>query len=202
MTCLLVLAHPVADSLNQHLSQVAEQAAQEAGLRVQRLDLYAAGFDPRLSAAERSAYYSAPEDMAEPQLANYAEMLQDAEVLILVFPTWWFGFPAILKGWFDRVWRPGIAFDHAADMGRIHPRLRQLRHTIAITTMGSPRWIDYLLLRQPLRRVMRWSILKPCAANCRLHWLALHSAETASAQRVEIFANRIRKAIIEATNAA
>jgi len=45
--------------------------------------------------------------------AGQIDRLMSAEALVLVFPTWWFGFPAILKGWFDRVWAPGIAYDHA-----------------------------------------------------------------------------------------
>ena len=196
MTCLLVVAHPVAGSLNQHLSRVAETAARDAGLPLRRLDLYAEGFDPCLTAAERPARYPSPAEIPDPVIAAHASALLEAEVLILVFPTWWYGFPAILKGWFDRIWRPGIAFDHAGpDKERLLPRLDRLRHVVAITTMGSPPWVDYLLLRQPLRRALRWSILAPCAPRARLHWLALHGAEGANARKVARFSSRIRRTV-------
>lgn len=57
---------------------------------------------------------------------------------MLVFPQWWFNFPAILKGFFDRVFAPGVAFDHDAAGGRIVPRLRNIRLFWALTSTGSP----------------------------------------------------------------
>lgn len=194
MRALLVTAHPLADSLNGYLADQAEDAARAAGHQVTRLDLYAADFDPRLSASERASYYSDDRACDAPLQQQIAQLTQ-AELLILVLPTWWFGFPAILKGWFDRLWRPGIAFDNAANLGRITPRLTGLRRVVAITTMGSPRWIDWLVLRQPVRRVLRWSILKPCAPQARLYWLALHNAETTSERSTNRFADRIRRTI-------
>lgn len=197
MRALLVTAHPLSDSLNAHFADQAQAAAIAAGHQIERLDLYAADFDPRLSAEERRSYYGATPFSPDQALARQIEQLEGAELLILIFPTWWFSFPAILKGWFDRLWRPGIAFDHAADMGRITPRLNKLRHVVAITTLGSPRWIDLLVLRQPVKRVLRWSILKPCAPQARLHWLSLYSAETASQRDADTFAARIRRTITD-----
>lgn len=195
MRALLVTAHPLTDSLNRHLADQAEEAARAAGHQTRRLDLYAAGFDPRLSAEERISYYGAASWSPDQATQRQIEQLIQAELLIVVFPTWWFGFPAILKGWFDRLWRPGIAFDHAADLGRITPRLTGLRHVVAITSLGSPRWIDRLILRQPLRRVLKWSILKPCAPQARLHWLALYDAETVTRSQADAFVARIGRTI-------
>ena len=192
MHVLLALCHPVAESLNRHLGSAARVAAETAGHQVEVLDLAATGFDPRMTAAERSGHYA---DSADPALVDMADQLRRAEILILVFPTWWTGFPAVLKGWFDRVWRPGIAFDHSPDMARLIPLLDRLRHVIAITTMGSPAWVDWLVLRQPLRRIMRLSIIAPCAPRARLHWLALHRADVAGPAQVAPFVRRIRAAV-------
>lgn len=195
MTCLIVLCHPVPDSLSRHLGAEAESAARGNGWQVEVLDLMAIGFDPVMQAAERRGYYPGADVAPGMALDDLSAQLRRAEILILVFPTWWFGFPAILKGWFDRVWRPGIAFEHSPDMGRLIPRLTGLRHVVAITTLGSPAWIDRLILRQPLRRILRLSILKPCAPQARLHWLALHGAETAGPRQVRPFTARIRRRI-------
>jgi NAD(P)H dehydrogenase (quinone) len=179
--CLIVLAHPLGESLNAHLAKLAETQARAAGWQVTLRDLYAENFDPRLTQAERASYYTGFDGAA---LAAERAELQATDVLILVFPTWWFGFPAILKGWFDRVWAPGLAYDHAPDFGPMQPRLTNLREVLAITTMGAPLWVDWLILRRPVRRILRWAIVRPCAPQARVTWRAFHRAETADPRRV------------------
>lgn len=152
-------------------------------------DLYGSGFDAALTAPERRSYYGPTFDASA--VHAQTERLLQAEALVLVFPTWWFGFPALLKGWFDRVWAPGVAYDHASDLGPIRPRLHSLRRTLAITTLGSPWWVDRLVLRQPVRRVLQTALLGTCAPRSRFEMLSLHQAERLSAARVEQFRARI-----------
>jgi putative NADPH-quinone reductase len=187
MKALIVIAHPLSDSLCHGLARVAEDALATAGHTVQRHDLYQSGLHPALSAEERRNYYGTP-----PFDRTAAAELAAAEILVLVFPTWWFGFPAVLKGWFDRVWMPGVAFDHAPGGAAIRPRLMQLKHVIAITTLGAPRWVDWLVMRQPVKRVLKYGIVAPCAPHARLLYRALHSAETVTAERHANFAASIR----------
>jgi NAD(P)H dehydrogenase (quinone) len=181
--CLLVFAHPLGESLNARLAATVEAAARAQGWHLTRRDLYAQDFDPRLTAEERAGYYATP----PATLAEEKQDLTQAQVLILVFPTWWFGFPAILKGWFDRVWAPGTAFDHSPGFGPMLPRLDALHEVLAVTTMGAPAWIDWLVLRQPLKRILRLAILKPCAPRARLTWRVLHGAEAMTPQRLARF---------------
>lgn len=181
--CLLVFAHPLEDSLNARLAATVEGLARARGWTVTRRDLYAEGFDPRLTPEERQGYYAT----SSAALAEDKAELTAAQVLILVFPTWWFGFPAILKGWFDRVWAPGTAYDHSPGFGPMLPRLQDLREVLAVTTMGAPAWIDWLVLRRPVRRILRLAIVKPCAPKARLTWRALHSAEAVAPKRLARF---------------
>ena len=185
--CLLVFAHPLGDSLNARLAATVEAKARAQGWQVTRRDLYAKGFDPRLTVEERQGYYGPPAET----LAEEKQELTAAQVLILVFPTWWFGFPAILKGWFDRVWAPGLAFDNSPGFGPMLPRLGALQQVLAVTTMGAPSWIDWLVLRRPLRRILRLAIVKPCAPKARVTWRALHSAETVAPARLQHFETRL-----------
>lgn len=178
--CLIVTAHPLPHSLTGRLAGTVQDKATAQGWTVTRRDLYADGFDPCLTPEERAGYYAAPGTT----LVEERRELTEANVLILVFPTWWFGFPAILKGWFDRVWVPGTAFDHSRDFGPMVPRLDQLHEVLAVTTMGSPAWIDLLVLRRPVRRILRWAILKPCAPRARLTFRVLHQAEQVSEPRL------------------
>jgi putative NADPH-quinone reductase len=187
--CLIVLAHPLGDSLNGRLAATVEAEARAAGWELARRDLYAQHFEPRLSPTERAAYYT---DQPSHTLQPEREELVQAEVLILVFPTWWFGFPAILKGWFDRVWAPGTAYDHAPDFGPMRPRLGVLREVLGVTTMGAPAWVDWLVLRRPLRRILRWAIVRPCAPNARVTWRALYRTEAIKVERIAQFEARLR----------
>ena len=184
--CLLVFAHPLGESLNARLAATVEAAARAQGWQVTRRNLYD-GFDPSLSPDERAGYYATPANT----LAEEKRELTEAQVLILVFPTWWFGFPAILKGWFDRVWMPGTAFDHSPGLGPMIPRLDQLREVLAVTTMGAPAWIDWLVLRRPVRRILRLAILKPCAPKARLTWRALYRAEAVAEARIAALETRL-----------
>lgn len=193
MQCLVVIAHPLHDSLCRALAQTAVDTLESAGHAVQVEDLYATAFAPALTKAERRSYYAPSFDAAEVQAQ--LQRLQVAEVLVLVFPTWWFGFPAILKGWFDRVWAPGHVYDHASDLGAIQPRLHALRHAVAITTLGSPWWVDRLVMWRPVRRILKTALLGTCAPRCSLNMLSLYRAEQVSQQRVRQFQARIVKAL-------
>lgn len=188
--CLLIHAHPLPGSLNARLAATVEALARAEGWQVTRRDLYD-GFDPVLTPEERAGYYASP----APTLEAEKQELGQAQILILVFPTWWFGFPAILKGWFDRVWTPGVAYDHAPDLGAMRPRLSDLREVLAITTMGAPAWVDWLVLRRPLRRILRWAIVRPCAPQAHVRWCALYRAEALEPGRVERFEARLAKEI-------
>ena len=195
MKCLVVVAHPIADSLCHSLAQAAIQTLTEAGHEVQVENLYEIEFSPSLTVSERQSYYHPPFDTSAVQ--SQAQHLLSAEALVLVFPTWWFGFPAILKGWFDRVWAPGIAYDHATDLGPIKPKLHSLRRALAITSLGSPWWVDRLLLWQPVKRVLKTALLGTCAPACRFEMLSLYKAECLSVKDVEVFCSHIQKGLVK-----
>ena len=157
MHCLVVKAHPLSESLCSSLTQRAVNTLQEAGHEVGVEDLYAEAFGASLKAAERQSYYEGK--YSDEEVSGQISRLLAAEAIVLVFPTWWFGFPAILKGWFDRAWAPGVAYDHADQYGPIKPRLSGLRHMLAVTSLGSPWWVDRLVLRQPVKRVLKTAIV-------------------------------------------
>jgi len=181
----VVLAHPLSDSLAAHFAGRIVSKLGQKGHSVQLHDLYSEGFNPVLSPKEREAYYS---DKFEDSAG-----LTETEALVLVFPTWWFGVPAILKGWIDRSFLPGVAYDHATDLSALRPRLTGLRHVLVVTTLGSPAWIDWLILRRPVRRVLKWGVIKACAPQARFSMLSLYKAEQPTPERVARFTTRIDK---------
>ena len=127
--------------------------------------------------------------------AEEVKRLQDAEALVLLFPNWWFGFPAMLKGWFDRVWAPGIAYDHASDFGPIKPRLGKLKKVLIVTTLGAPWWMDRLIMRQPVKRVIKIALLKACAKKSSLKYLSLYNSEKLSEKSLEKFRCKIENVL-------
>lgn len=192
--CLLVSCHPLADSLCNHLVDHVRQACADTAIEIEHLDLYQSGFVAPLSAAERAGYHGGQFDASA--VTEEIAALQRAEILVLVFPTWWFGMPALLKGWFDRVWAPGIAFDPPAKVGgRITPKLDGLKHCLVITTLGSPWWVDRLVLRRPLNRILKWAVIRACAANARFEMLSIHSSLALDQRRLDRFATRIDSAV-------
>lgn len=193
MNCLVVKAHPLSESLCSSLAERATAVLQAAGHVVEVEDLYGQEFGASLTAAERRSYYAA--SYSTQHVTSHVERLLNAEAIVLVFPTWWFGFPAILKGWFDRVWTPGVAYDHADKYGPIKPRLANLRRMVVVTSVGAPWWVDRLVLRQPVRRVLKTAIVGTCAPKCRLQMLSLYNSERLTSAQVERFGVRIERAL-------
>lgn len=190
MKCLVVISHPVKDSLCQYFATQTIEHLRVKGYQITVLDLYQNEFSPALTASERLSYYDASFD--DKLLGQELAQLKSAESLVLVFPTWWFGFPAMLKGWFDRVWAPGHAYDHAKDLGAITPRLDNLKEVKVITTLGSPWWVDKLIMFQPVKRVLKIGLLGACTKNCQFTMLSFHQSEQATQARVESFLKKMR----------
>jgi NAD(P)H dehydrogenase (quinone) len=186
------MAHPLKDSLNATLAEAAASALRKGGHDVRIRNLYEQDFQPVLTADELNSFDA--QHAAESTAAETEELLA-AEILILVFPTWWFGFPAMLKGWFDRVWAPGIAYDEVPDTGALIPRLHGLKHTIAITTLGSPWWVDRLVLRQPVRLILKRAVLGFCAPRSKLDFLSFYKCEKLTPEQVAAMKERVSRAI-------
>jgi putative NADPH-quinone reductase len=157
-------------------------------------DLYGDSFNPVLSENERATYYSKHYDSSDIQ--EQVERLVNAQALVLLFPTWWFGFPAMLKGWFDRVWGPGAAYEHADDYGPIEPKLENLQRVLAITSMGSPWWIDRLVMWRPVKRVLKLALMGACSKGSKLQFLTLYNSEKLDEQQIKAFQDRIDKVLI------
>ena len=185
MKIRLILAHPLQDSLNARLAGHVGARLRAMGHDLAVTDLYAEGFAPALTTSERARYYSAPfEDRAG---------LAGVEGLVLVFPTWWFGLPAILKGWIDRSFLPGVAYDHAPGGGAMVPRLTNLTRVMAITTQGAPWWYDRVIARQPVHKALKWGLIRPVAPRARFAMAAFHRAEPATEPRIAGFESRLSR---------
>ncbi|MGR9169942.1 NAD(P)H-dependent oxidoreductase [Rhizobium sp. KDH_Rht_773_N] len=193
MRILLVLAHPLSESFAASVARTAREALEASGHTVDLLDLYAEDFDPRLSEAERNGYFDLPYDTSA--VAGIVARLKAADGLVLVFPQWWFNFPAILKGFFDRVFAPGVAFTHDAAGGRIVPQLTNIRLLYALTTTGSPWWLVHFYMGNPVRRLLKRGIANFCSKKLVFRMMSLHDMDRATQARRRAHLERIRRAL-------
>ncbi|MDC9808766.1 MULTISPECIES: NAD(P)H-dependent oxidoreductase [Rhizobium] len=193
MRILLVLAHPLPESFAASVARTAREALEASGNVVDLIDLYAEDFDPRLSEAERRGYFDTPYDTSA--VADIVARLKAAEGLVLVFPQWWFNFPAVLKGFFDRIFAPGVAFTHDAAGGRIVPQLTNIRLLYALTTTGSPWWLVQLYMGNPVRRLLKRGIAAFCSKKLVFRMLSLHDMDRATEARRKAHLERVRKAL-------
>jgi NAD(P)H dehydrogenase (quinone) len=115
MHALAVLAHPRSDSFTAALTSAFCQGLTAAGHSVELADLYAEGFDPLLGPADYAQFEGRP--MPADVLAEQARV-ERADALVFAFPVWWWSFPAILKGWFDRVWSQDWAYSFEPGLSR------------------------------------------------------------------------------------
>ena len=159
MRCLVVKAHPLSESLCSSMTRRVVEMLQAEGHEATLEDLYAEKFDASMTAAERASYYEG--QYFTQSVSAQVERLLSAEAIVLVFPTWWFSFPAILKGWFDRVWGPGVAYNHSRGYGPVKPRLHNLREMLVVTSLGVPWWVDRVIMRQPVKS-QRTEVQRPC----------------------------------------
>ncbi|MEM9796369.1 MAG: NAD(P)H-dependent oxidoreductase [Pseudomonadota bacterium] len=175
MTRALVLAaHPVPDSFNAALHAKTVATLEGRGWDVDDCDLYAEGFDPVMTEVERRGYHDYPENTES--VKTHVERLKAADALILVFPVWNFGFPAILKGYLDRVFLPGVSFVIKND--KVAPNLTKVRRLAAVTTYGGTR-LRAIGAGDPPRKCVTRAIWHVCRPRS-MKYLALYGMNAAS----------------------
>lgn len=180
---LVLFAHPCPESFSAALHTTVVDTLKGKGWDVDDCDLNAEGFSPVLTEAERRGYHEEPENI-EP-VREYVERVQAADAMVMVFPVWNFGYPAILKGFLDRVFLPGVSFKLVD--GKVKPNLTHIRKLAAVTTYGGTRLRATLVGDPPRKCVTRavWHVCRPS----KMRYLALYDMNRASdAKRAQFLA--------------
>jgi putative NADPH-quinone reductase len=194
MRVLMVYCHPVEGSFNAAVRDRALAALRRAGHEVELLDLYREGFDPVLSTAEREAYLVDTGWLAA-RVQRHVDLLKRAEGLVFVYPTWWYGPPAMLKGWFERAWLPDIAFSVPKKKGeKPAPLMQHIRWLCCITTSGSP-WWWLKIIRDPGRALFVRGLRALLARWCKVTWLQLFSMNNATDEDRRRFLARVERVL-------
>ncbi|WP_394892612.1 NAD(P)H-dependent oxidoreductase [Mesorhizobium sp. AaZ16] len=190
MRVLVVYCHPVPDSFCAAVRDAAVGTLTARGWDVRLVDLYAEGFDPVLGSDERRHYHDrAPTD---PALAPHIENLKWAEAVLFVYPTWWYGLPAMLKGWLDRVWATDVAFKLPADGGRIISLVPHITRIGVVTTCGAT-WLISFLMGQPGRKTILRGMRALCAPRSRTLYVAHYDMDRSTAASRAAYLEKVRR---------
>ncbi len=170
MRALVVYCHPDPASFTAAIRDLVLARLERAGAETRLHDLYAQGFQPCLTQAEWQGYLQSPENRAP--VANATEDLLWCDTLIFVYPTWWYGLPAMLKGWLDRVLLPEVAFLMPDGVNKtIRPGLGHITRMGVFTTCGASRWLTFFI-GAPGKRTLLRGVRLLCARRCRTAFAA------------------------------
>jgi putative NADPH-quinone reductase len=186
MRVLVIYCHPVETSYNAALHRVTVDALKAAGYDVDDCDLYAEGFDPVMSRQGRIEYHD--EAINTKPVQQYVDRLRAAEALVLVSPIWNYGYPAMLKGFTDRVFLPGVSF--RLENGVTKPNLWHIRKIAAVHTYGGSRFRTILMgdsPRKAFKRTLR-GLVHPLA---RSRYIALYDMNRNREPALKAFLERV-----------
>jgi putative NADPH-quinone reductase len=191
MRFLVVYCHPVPESFCAAVRDVAVDVLRARGEDVRLVDLYAEGFDPVMQADERRSYNErAPDD---PALQPHIDHIVWAEAILLVYPTWWYGMPAMLKGWFDRVWAKDVTFKLDAT-GKITPLMAHVTKVGIVTTCGAPWWWS-LVVGQPGKKMILRGIRANFSWRCKTMFLAHYLMDASTPQTRAAYLEKVRRRV-------
>lgn len=186
---LVVFAHPCEESFAAALKGVVVGTLQRRGWEVDLCDLYAEGFDPVMTAEERRGYHAVASNTKPVQA--HVDRLRAASALLLVHPVWNFGPPAILKGYYDRVFVPGVSF--RLEGGKVKPAMTHIRKLGVVTTYGAS-WLRATLAGDPPRRLVTRAF-RHAAKPDRLLYMALYDMNRADQAKRTGYLARVEHAM-------
>jgi NAD(P)H dehydrogenase (quinone) len=187
MRALILYANPSSKSFGAALHRRVIEALHSRQHDVDDCDLYAEEFNPVMSQRERENYHDTTANRLE--IEPLAARLVAAQGLVLVYPVWNEGFPAIMKGFFDRVFIPGVSFKMSAD-GAVTPNLQKLAKLAAVCTYGAGRMSTFLL-GDPPRRVVKRLVRAMPGHSISCDYLAQYDMNHTTPQRRTAFLNKV-----------
>lgn len=164
MNVLIVYCHPSKNSFTHTVKESYVQGLKDAGHQVVISDLYAGGFNPVMSEAEyiREGFYKLEEPVAE-DVTEEQKKINNADVIAFIYPDFWTASPAMLEGWFQRVWTYGFAYGN-------QPSMKTLNKAIFLITMGGSLKGEIRREQlQAMKTIMIGDRIRNRAKECEVH---------------------------------
>lgn len=152
---VIINGHPDKESFNWALSESYHKGAIMTGARVEMINLIDIKFDPNLKYGYRIPY------PLEPDLEIAISKIKNADHIVWFFPMWWYGTPALLKGFIDRTFLPGVTFKY--QKGKLFPnKLLKGKTSRMVITADTVSWYHSLVMRKPVINHMKKGVLEFC----------------------------------------
>jgi putative NADPH-quinone reductase len=191
MRVLYVYCHPLPESFHGAIREGALLGLKKAGHSIDLLDLYAEGFNPVISADVRRRYHDTAHNREG--VEGYVNRLLSADALVLQFPTWSFGPPAMMKGFLDRMFMPGVAFD-LSDPNHVRPVLRNIKKLAGVVTYGRP-WHNAVYMGDPPRKIVKRYVSSFIEKGAPVRYHALYHMNVASEEKRKGFIAKVSAAM-------
>ncbi|MEL6102685.1 MAG: NAD(P)H-dependent oxidoreductase [Pseudomonadota bacterium] len=201
MRALIVYCHPKQGSFTAAVRDTVIAKLSAAGAEYRVTDLYANGFAPVLCANELDCYLDT--SCNQEPVKSDVDNVRWCDTLIFIYPTWWYGLPAMLKGWLDRVLLPDVAFLMPDAINtNIRPGMTHIKRLGVFTTCGAS-WMLTQMIGSPGKRTLLRGVRAVCAPNCKTvfaaHYLmdsSTHATRAAHLEKVsrkmDRFVGRVR----------
>lgn len=172
MRALVVYCHPSPESYTAAVVREVFAGLEAGGAETRILDLYERGFQPVLTRSEWETHTDAALNVAK--VAEDVALLKWCDAILFVYPTWWYGPPAILKGWLEKAMVAGVAFHMPNDRdANIRPGLTHVRTLGIFTTCGATRWLSTLIGHPGKKTILR-GLGVVCHPMVRKSYVALY----------------------------
>jgi putative NADPH-quinone reductase len=189
MRALVVFCHPSPDSYTAAVCARVVAGLQAGGAEVRVRDLYGEDFQPILTRPEWEHHTDAAQNQAK--VAEDVDLIRWCTAMIFVYPTWWYGPPAMLKGWLERAMVAGVAFHMPGpDDPNIRPGLRHVRLLASFTTCGATRWLSHLI-GHPGRKIILRGLRILCHRRVKTRYYALYDMNHASPGRLTAHLDKV-----------
>ncbi len=152
---LIINGHPDKQSYNYALSEAYKNGASKTSAIIDTINISDLDFNPNLSFGYRQR------TELEPDLKEAIDKIKKADHIVWVFPLWWAGLPALMKGFIDRTFLPGITFDFIEGKSVPIGLLKGKTSRVIITT-DTPKWYDYIVMKRPILKQFKKGILEYC----------------------------------------
>lgn len=188
---IIIYAHPKGGRFSPFILKEVKNILSEKRKDYKVVDLYSIGYDPVLKDGE---LYTAGKDEVSRENKEFQEMIKGAEGIVFIYPVWWGGMPAILKGFMDRVFTPGFAFKYRRDklIKSIPDKLLSGKRMVCLITSGGPRMF-YTLILNPVKMMNRFVIFGFFGAKSKT--VQIYNARKLDLKREEEVSRKTGRAI-------
>ena len=178
MKVLIITSHPWDGSYNYALRQSVENGLKKSNTTYEVLDLVKDQFNPVMTDKDLAVYSKGK--FVDPKVGEYQKKIEESDLIVFVFPVWWGLFPAILKGFLDKILLPGWAFNTGM-LGSLIGLIKG-KKAVVISTMNTPKFLYHLYLFAPLKNAFIRNTLKMVGIK-KVKWFELYRVLSVSNEK-------------------